>query len=393
MYCRLDHYLAVNIYLTKNMPSEKISFDYSKPAILKLNISGDWQLSSGLPLVGEVLNQLDSHTDIKTISFASSGDFKWDSAFISFLFKLSEAARHKNIQMDFQGLSPQISKLLKRSFSQPQKIIPNDVVVEPFLDRIGNRVISIKDTFLSVLNFLGETVFAFQRLFLGKAFFRKDDFFVIVQRCGVGALGLVSLITVLVGMILAFIGAIQLRMFGAQIYIADIVGIAMVRVMGAVMAAVLMSGRTGASFAAELGIMQSNEEIDALKTLGVSPVEFLVMPRVLALVIMMPLLTIYADLMGILGGFIISIGVLGLNPVEYLNHTMSAVKLNNFWLGLIHSFVFGIIIAISGCYRGMNCQRSSEGVGEATTSAVVTAITSIVIATAIITFVCQIIGV
>lgn len=159
------------------------------------------------------------------------------------------------------------------------------------------------------------------------------------------------------------------------------------------MTAILMSGRTGASFAAELGIMQANEEIDALKTLGVSPAEFLIMPRVLALVIMMPLLTIYANLMGIAGGFIISTGVLGLNPVEYFNHTITAVKLNNLWLGLIQGFVFGIIIAVSGCYRGMQCERSSTGIGEATTSAVVTAITAIVIATAIITFVCQIIGV
>jgi len=167
----------------------------------------------------------------------------------------------------------------------------------------------------------------------------------------------------------------------------------MVRMMGAVMTGILMSGRTGASFAAELGIMQANEEIDALKTLGVSPVEFLVIPRVLALVIMMPLLTLYADLMGVLGGFFISVGMLGLNPIEYLNHTKDAVKLNYLWIGLIHSFVFGVIVAIVGCFRGIKCERNAAAVGEATTSAVVTAITAIVVATAIITFICQILGV
>jgi phospholipid/cholesterol/gamma-HCH transport system permease protein len=155
----------------------------------------------------------------------------------------------------------------------------------------------------------------------------------------------------------------------------------------------LMAGRTGASFAAELGLMQTNEEIDALRTLGVSPVEFLVIPRILALVIMMPLLTLYADLMGILGGFIISIGLLGLNPVEYWQHTQSSVTLGNLWVGLIHGFVFGIIIAVAGCFRGMQCRRSAVAVGEATTKAVVSAIISIVIATAIITFVCQVLGV
>ncbi|MDD5561711.1 MAG: ABC transporter permease [Candidatus Omnitrophica bacterium] len=374
-------------------PSEKLIFDYSKPKALQLKISGDWQLSAGLPLVSEVLTQLDSHKDIAELSFVVSRDFKWDSAFISFLFKLSRVCKEKNILLDAQGLPEKVEKLLPLIPAQSEKIISRKVSEEPLLESIGSRVIGVKDAAFSVLNFLGDIVLAFKRFVCGRAFFRKDDFFVILQRCGVDALGLVSLITVLVGMILAFIGAIQLKMFGAQIYIADIVGIAMVRVMGAVMTGVLMSGRTGASFAAELGIMQSNEEIDALKTLGVSPAEFLVLPRVLALVIMMPLLTIYADLMGIIGGFAISIGVLGLNPIEYFNHTVTAVKVSNLWLGLIHGFVFGIIIAVSGCYRGMRCERSSAGVGEATTSAVVTAITSIVIATAIITFVCQIIGV
>lgn len=375
------------------MPSEKLTFDYSKSKILQLQISGDWQLSAGLPSVKEVLIQLDSHIDIKEISFIVSGDFKWDSAFISFLFRLNNISKEKNILLAIQGLPSQVEKLFKLIPVQAKQIIPNKKNEEPFLDSIGSRVIMVKEAAISVLDFLGDIVLAFKRLVCGKAFFRKDDFFAIVERCGADALGLVSLITALVGMILAFIGAIQLKMFGAQIYIADIVGIAMVRVMGAIMTAVLMSGRTGASFAAELGIMQANEEIDALKTLGVSPIEFLVMPRVLALVIMMPLLTLYADLMGVIGGFTISIGVLGLNPVEYFNRTMAAVKLSNLWLGLIHSFVFGIIIAIAGCYRGMRCERSSVGVGEATTSAVVTAITAIVIATAIITFICQIIGV
>ncbi len=245
----------------------------------------------------------------------------------------------------------------------------------------------------SLFGFLGELTVSFGRLITGKAYVRWDDFAVTIQRCGLDAFLLVSLISMLVGMILAFVGAIQLKMFGAQIFIADIVGIAMVRVLAAVMTGIIMSGRIGASFAAELGIMQTNEEIDALKTLGVSPVEFLVMPRVLALFIMLPLLTIYADLMGIIGGFIISIGMLGLNPIEYWNHTQHAVKLIYLWIGLIHSLSFGLIIAISGCLRGVKCERSSAGVGEATTSAVVTAITSIVIATAIITFICQILGV
>ena len=274
-----------------------------------------------------------------------------------------------------------------------EKNISSQKVRESFLEKTGEKVLQIIESLRSGLDFLGDIAVSFGRVIAGKSYFRWDDFMLIVQRCGVETLPLVSLISLLVGMILAFVGAIQLKLFGAQIFISDMVGIAMVRVLAAVMTGIIVSGRIGASFAAELGMMQTNEEIDALKTLGVSPVEFLVIPRVLALVIMMPILTIYADLMGVLGGFIISAGMLNLNPVEYLNHTQHAVKLSYVWVGLIHSFVFGVIVAVAGCLRGIECERNAAGVGIATTSAVVTGITGIVIATAIITFICQLLGI
>jgi len=264
---------------------------------------------------------------------------------------------------------------------------------ESFLEKTGGKVLQVNESLGMWLDFIGDIVVSSSRLIKGKSHFRRNDFMLLVQRCGVDALALVSLISLLVGMILAFVGSLQLKTFGAQIYIADIVGIAMVRVLSAVMTGIIMSGRIGASFAAEIGMMETNEEVDALKTLGLSPVEFLVVPRILALVIMMPLLTIYADLMGILGGFFISTGMLNLNSVEYLNHTQAAIKLSNVWVGLIHSLVFGVIIAVSGCLRGIKCERNTAGVGIATTSAVVTGITGIVIATAIITYICQILGV
>ena len=159
-----------------------------------------------------------------------------------------------------------------------------------------------------MVSFLGETSLAFIRLFTGKARFRRVDLVLFIQECGAQALPIVSLISVLVGLILAFVGAVQLRLFGAQIYVADLVGIGMTREMGAMMSAIIMAGRTGAAYAAQLGTMQVNEEIDALETLGLSPVEFLVLPRTLALILMMPLLCLYADFMGILGGGFIGVG-------------------------------------------------------------------------------------
>ncbi|MFA5271368.1 MAG: ABC transporter permease [Candidatus Omnitrophota bacterium] len=375
------------------MQSERIVFDYSQPKALQIKLSGQWQTDAGFPTADEVKQELCAHADIVKITFDASKISKWDSGLVSFLFALINECQARNIKISQEGLPGGVAKLLALTTRLGEKNILHKPIHEPFFERVGGDVLQLKKSLTSVLDFLGDVAIAFGHFVTAKAYFRKADFILILQRCGADALGLVSLISVLVGMILAFVGAIQLKMFGAQIFIADIVGIAMVRVMGAVMTGIIMSGRTGASFAAELGIMQTNEEIDALKTLGVNPVEFLVLPRILALVVMMPLLTLYADLMGILGGYFVSIGMLDINPVEYFNHTRAAVKLSNVWVGLIHSFVFGIIIAIAGCLRGINCERSANGVGEATTSAVVTAITSIVIATAIITFVCQILGV
>ena len=375
------------------MSLEKISLDFTKKGTLKINLSGDWLISSSLPDLSEVITHLRERRDIRQIVFDLSGMTKWDSGLTSFLFALIKECQLRKINVDRKTLPLGAEKLLELALKVGEKSRPQRKPRELFLARVGQKAQDLAKSTRVLLDFLGEIANAFSRLFSGRAYFRRDDFITIVQRCGIDALGLVSLISMLVGMILAFVGAIQLQMFGAQIFIADIVGIAMVRVMGAVMTGILMAGRTGASFAAELGIMQTNEEIDALTTLGVDPVEFLVMPRVLALVIMMPLLALYADLMGILGGFVISVGILGINPMEYLNHTQTAVTLSNVWIGLIHSFVFGIVIAVAGCLRGIRCERSASGVGEATTSAVVSAITGIVIATAIITFVCQVIGV
>ena len=375
------------------MPLDKLSFDYPSANTLRVKLSGDWKISSGIPPESEVISQLNGNKDITQVTFDFSEIGKWDSGLASFLFHLIKECRQRNVIINHQGLPVGVEKLISLALKIDEKIIPRRAAQAPFLENVADKVLHLFSSTLILVNFLGEITVAFVRLIKGKAYFRRDELVSILRRCGADALVLVSLISLLVGMILAFVGAIQLKLFGAQIYIANIVGISMVRVMGAVMTGVLMSGRTGASFAAELGLMQTNDEIDALQTLGISPVEFLVMPRVLALIIMMPLLTVYADFMGILGGLFVSTSMLGLNPVEYWQHTQSAVKLSNLWVGLIHSLVFGIIVAVAGCLRGIKCARSAEAVGEATTSAVVSGITGIVIATAIITFICQVLGV
>jgi phospholipid/cholesterol/gamma-HCH transport system permease protein len=214
-----------------------------------------------------------------------------------------------------------------------------------------------------------------------------------LEENGARALPIVSLISLLVGLILAFVGIIQLKLFGAQIYVADLVGIAMVREMGAIMTGIIMAGRTGAAFAAQLGTMEVNEEIDALKTMGISPMEFLVLPRIIAVTIMMPLLCLYANLMGILGGSIVAVGIYDVSAMAYFNRTKEAIGLNDLGIGLFMSLVFGILVALAGCLRGMQCGRSASAVGDAATSAVVTGIVAIILATAVITIVCDVLGI
>jgi phospholipid/cholesterol/gamma-HCH transport system permease protein len=227
----------------------------------------------------------------------------------------------------------------------------------------------------------------------GKARFRWVDLWRNIQDCGPSALPIVTLISLLVGLILAFVGAIQLALFGAQIYIADLVGLGMTREMGGLMAAIIMSGRTGAAYAAQLGTMQVNSEIDALKTMGFEPMEFLVLPRILALILIMPLLCLYADLMGILGGSLVTVGFFDVSLLEYLKRTADAVHLKDLTIGIVKCAIFGVLIALSGCLRGMQCGRSASAVGEAATSAVVTGIVFIVIADSLMTVICNRLGI
>ncbi|MFA7157814.1 MAG: ABC transporter permease [Kiritimatiellia bacterium] len=369
----------------------RVDYDFSAPGALRLKIGGAWKIAGGLPAAEDVIAQAKSRPGLNKILFEADSSFKWDSGFLVFLLVLSRACRSANISISGEALPADAWKLIQSSARAHAG--PVRAAKESRLEALGGKALRFIAGARDLLEFLGEITLASCRLITGRSMFRRSDFFYIVQTCGVDALLLVSMISLLVGVIFAFVGAIQLTMFGAQIYIAHIVGIAMVRVMGAVMAGILMAGRTGASFAAELGIMQTNEEIDALRTLGVPPVDFLVIPRMLALIIMMPLLTLYADLLGILGGMAICTGMFEISPMEYWEHTLQAVKLSNLWIGLINSIVFGVIIAVAGCYQGMKCERSAAGVGTATTSAVVSAITGIVIATAVITFICQILGI
>ena len=206
-----------------------------------------------------------------------------------------------------------------------------------------------------------------------------------IQEAGPEAVPIVGLITFLIGAIFAFVGVMQLSNFGAGIYTADLVAVAMVREMAPIMTAILMAGRTGAAYAAQLGTMKVNEEIDALSTLGINPIDFLVLPRVFALILMMPFLTMYASLMGIIGGLAVAVTMLDVTPLQYMVQTNAAVGMNTLLGGLFKSIVYGALVALAGTQQGMACGNSAMAVGQATTKAVVMGIVLIVVSASILT--------
>jgi len=372
-----------------------LSFELPSEDTLLVRLTGEWKLSNRLPAADEVMKHVDAGPKIRRITFDTEGLQGWDSGLLIFLIRVQElASQARTITVEQGGLLPGVKRLLGLASAVPErKGARREAARISFLDRLGASAIASWKSILQTIEFIGEATVAFVRLFAGKARFRPSDFFLIMQECGAQALPIVSLISVLVGLILAFIGAIQLKIFGAQIYVASLVGIGMVRALAAIMTGIIMAGRTGAAFAAQLGTMQVNEEIDALKTLGINPMEFLVLPRMLALFLMMPLLSLYADLMGIVGGLIIGVSMLDLNFMEYFIKTRESVTMNDFIVGLFSAAVFGVLVALAGCKQGMQCGRSASAVGEATTSAVVTSIVSIVVAMALITVVCNVLNI
>jgi len=372
----------------------RLKFSRSAEELLVIHLTGNWTINDNLPTISDVQKEINNGAQPKNITFDTKRLGKWDSGLLTFLVKLNRICSQKRIHVHEDGLPEGAQRLLRLASAVPEhKGDRKEKTHIPFLAKTGGVAIASWQSILETIDFIGQISVAFIKMLTGKARFRGSDLLLIIQECGANALPIVSLISILVGMILAFVGSIQLKMFGAQIYIADLVGIAMTRAMAAVMTGIIMAGRTGASFAARIGTMQVNEEIDALKTSGISPIEFLVLPRIIALSIMMPLLTLYSDLMGIMGGVIVGVMGFDISLAEYFGETKSALTLTNIWIGLASAFVFGILVAISGCLRGIQCGRSASAVGDATTSAVVTGIVSIVVATAVITFVCNVLGI
>ncbi len=360
---------------------------------LCLKLKGDWQLQAASPAFSEFSKQIAGSVKVARIYFDSSELGKWDSAILSYLVRVLKTCREQQLEVDDSGLPQGIRRLLTLAFSVPPHDTGKDHHPSGYVYQIGVAVQSLWLGVPIAVRFIGEVLQSIAKIFRGRVGFSRHDLALIIQEAGPQALPVVTLISFLVGLILAYMGAVQLERFGAQIYIADMVGIGMVREIGALMTGIIMAGRTGAAYAAQLGTMQVNEEIDAFHTLGISSIDYLVVPRVLGLVLMLPLLTLYSGLAGILAGMLVSLLAYDISLFEYSEQTVRALELRHFFVGMSKALVYGIVIAMAGCFRGIQCGRSAAAVGVATTSAVVTSIVLIVITASIMTIVFQQLGI
>jgi phospholipid/cholesterol/gamma-HCH transport system permease protein len=361
---------------------------------VRLSLAGDWLLHTTLPSIAELEQQLHALPSLQRLAFEGSGITAWDSGLLVYLTRVLTLCERRNIAAPLDGLPEGVTRLIKLARAvPPTEAAGRHGATPPLLARIGTRTLELWRQAPDMLRFLGEVTLSLGRFLRGKAQYRRSDLLLIIQEVGPQALPIVSLISFLVGLIVAYMGAVQLAQFGAQIYIANLVGLGTVREMAALMTGIIMAGRSGAAFAAQLGTMQVNEEIDAFRTLGINPVDFLVLPRMLALILMMPLLVLYADLVGIVAGMLVAVGVFDISVFEYYQQTVRSLHLHHVLVGLSKGTLYGILVAFAGCLRGMQCGRSAQAVGQATTSAVVTSIVFIVVAASVTTIIYQRLGI
>lgn len=350
-------------------------------------------MDSAVPRFDAFVGDLPGEPAIESLAFGTTDLGAWDSSLPSFLLRGMTYCEDHGLEFDGGGLPEDLRALLAMARAVPERGIEAEREELSRAGRVGRMALSHYDELLAAVTFAGEVTQGFARLAIRRGRMRWRDFWVVVQSNSVGALPIVTLIALLVGLIIAFLGAVVLRRFGAGYYVSYLVGYGMLREMAALMTGIIMAGRTGAGFAAELGSMKISEEIDAYETLGISPIDQLVLPRVLGLFVMMPLLTIYAMFVGIAGGLLVAVALLDLTPTQFIGGLLTPVTLADGLLGVFKGTVFGLLIGITGCLRGMQTGADAGAVGRAATSAVVTGITLIIMANAVIDWISALLGV
>jgi phospholipid/cholesterol/gamma-HCH transport system permease protein len=356
---------------------------------LVMELSGAWALEHPVPRFAPLLESALAATangarSARRIAFGAAALGGWDTSLLVFLQQGQAYCESHALEFDPAGLPDRLTSLLALARSVPERAVDPATSPVSRTARIGIAGLAAWDQMLETVTFTGEVMQRGALLLRGRVRMRWREFWVAVQQNSSGALPIVTLIALLVGVIIAFLGVVVLKRFGAGYYVSYLVGFGMLREMGALMTGIIMTGRTGAAFAAELGSMKITEEIDALNTLGISPIDHLVLPRVLGLFVMMPLLVIYATAVGIVGGMGVAVALLNLTPTQFVNGLLTAVVLSDALLGVFKATVFGAIIGMAGCMKGLQAGSDAGAVGRAATSAVVLGITLIILANAVV---------
>jgi phospholipid/cholesterol/gamma-HCH transport system permease protein len=354
---------------------------------LVITLAGRWRITEPRPHWERLVGKRTPRTVRLEVGTLGS----WDSSLLLLWGCARRWSEEHGVTLQDETLPAEARVLLAQLTRAQVKEAPGDRAPGLFT-AVGLATAELKQKTKDIAHFVGECTLSAISLAKRPHKFRWTDCLAEMQQCGALALPIVGLINFLVGVTLAYTGAIVLRQYGGDIYVADLVGLSMVREMGAMMTGIVVAGRTGAAFAAHLGNMKANEEIDAIETLGLRPVEFLVLPRIVALAVMMPLLAMYANALGILGGMLIAKVILSISPVAYWVEMLTIVDMSDVMTGLIKAATFGLIVGLSGCLRGLQAERDAAGVGRAATSAVVTSILLIIVADTLYASVFNILG-
>ena len=357
---------------------------HSTGDVLHVRVGGTWTLGGSVPDVNAVAASAGGIDSAGAVRIVPDGLTDWDSSLLTFLYELVRRCEAQDVPVDLDALPDDLRRLVDLSQAVPEASAGSADAPSSLLERFGEWIGRQGDGVVAFATFTGRSVQSAGRLLRGRGRMRGRDFWLLTQRTSADALPIVTLISFLVGLILSFLGAVVLRRFGADYYVSYLVSYGVLRELGALMTAIIMAGRTGAAFAAELGSMKVSEEIDALRTLGVSPVDFLVMPRLLAVFVALPLLTLYANAVGIVGGWTVAISMLDVTSAQFFTGLLTPITLADAVLGLVKAVVFGAIIGLAGCLRGLQTGSDATAVGDAATSAVVTGITLIVAANAVL---------
>jgi phospholipid/cholesterol/gamma-HCH transport system permease protein len=363
------------------------------PGEVRIRVAGDWRVREGVPAETDLMGFV-SERSASAVSFDGRGVTSWDSSLVTFVYGITDQLRQRGVAVNLGGLPDGVQRLLALASVRPETAGARAAAEgRPWLVRIGETVLDRTHGLRPDLGLLGEVIRSFGHVITGRARSRKIDIVREVKEAGARALPIITLTSFLLGMIMAFVGAAALRPFGAGIYVANVVALAMARELGGIVTAVVMAGRTGSSYAAQLATMNLTQELDALRTMGVDPIDFLVLPRILAFSLMLPLLCVYSDFVGIVGGALVAVGMLDLTVVQYLHQTKAAITLATFFIGVGKSVVFGVLVGFLGCRAGLRTGRSAAAVGRAATTAMVSAIVAIIIADGLFAVIFQVLGV